>query len=122
MAFHRIRILRENRSFSSLMVLKTVYKSLEAVNNPDHYRREKGIFGLFEDGDLASRMLAATGDTPPDIGDLAAPLVQMCQCVCLAQGDRWARRGQEPNRGWGNAIRVGGLVTLRAIVKNSDIS
>jgi len=66
------------------MVLKTVYKPLEAVNNTDHYRREKEIFGLSENGDLASRKLAAPGDTPQDIGGLAAPFVQVCQCVCLA--------------------------------------
>ena len=121
--FHRIKILLGNSSFSSLMIFKTVYKPLESVNNSDHYRREKEIFGLFEDGDLASRMLwRPLGDTPQDIGGLVAPFVQVCQCVCLAQGDRWARRGQEPNRGWCHAISVGGLVTLRSIIKNPDIS
>jgi len=50
----------ENRSFTSSIVLEAVQKPLEAVKNPDDCRRDKEIFGLFEDGNLASIMVLAT--------------------------------------------------------------
>jgi hypothetical protein len=51
----------ENRSFTSYIVLEAVQKSLETVKDSDDCRKDKEIFGLFEDGNLAAPMWSATG-------------------------------------------------------------